>query len=81
VAARAGIDEQEPSWLLLRVALATPSRIAVVPVQDLLGLGNDSRMNVPGEEQGNWGFRLEPDQLDDALARRLRGATGAAGRR
>jgi 4-alpha-glucanotransferase len=81
LAARVGIEETEPSWLLLRLALQTPSRIAVVPVQDLLGLGNEARMNVPGREQGNWRFRLEPGQLDAALAHRLRAATALAGRR
>jgi 4-alpha-glucanotransferase len=76
----AGIVEEEPSWLLIRLALASRSRIAVAPVQDLLGLGNEARMNVPGRETGNWGYRLEAGQLDDALARRLRAATLAAER-
>jgi 4-alpha-glucanotransferase len=80
VAAEAGIHDDEPSWLLLRIALATRSRVAVVPIQDVLGLGNDARMNVPGREDGNWGFRLEPGQLSDGLAERLRDATRWAGR-
>ncbi len=76
----AGIDEEEPNWLLTRLALASPARLAIVPAQDLLGLGNEARMNTPGQEQGNWRFRLEPGALDDALAERLRSATRAAGR-
>jgi len=79
-AARAGIAEDEPSWLLLRLALVTPARVAIVPVQDLLGLGSEARMNTPGKERGNWRFRLEPGQLDEALAARLRAATESAGR-
>jgi 4-alpha-glucanotransferase len=80
VAAEHGIDEAEPSWLLIRLALAARSRIAIVPAQDVLALGNDARMNTPGREDGNWAWRLEPGQLDDALARRLREATQSAGR-
>ena len=76
----AGIDEQEPSWLLARLALASQASTAIVPVQDLLGLDNGARMNTPGREDGNWAFRLEPGALDDALAARLRAATLAAGR-
>jgi len=79
-AAEQGIDETEPSWLLVRLALASHAEVAIAPVQDLLALGNDARMNVPGREDGNWGYRLEPGQLDAALARRLRAATEFARR-
>jgi 4-alpha-glucanotransferase len=80
VAADAGIDEEEPTWLLIRLALSTRARTAIVPVQDVLGLGSDARMNTPGREDGNWQFRLEPGQLDGPLAARLRKATRFAGR-
>jgi 4-alpha-glucanotransferase len=76
----AGIEEDEPSWLIARLALASRARTAIVPVQDLLGLDNSARMNTPGREDGNWAFRLQPGALDDALAARLRKATRAAGR-
>ena len=66
----AGIEEDEPSWLVARLALASRARTAIVPVQDLLGLDNSARMNTPGREDGNWSFRLEPGALDDALAAR-----------
>jgi 4-alpha-glucanotransferase len=76
----AGVEEDEPSWLLARLALESRARTAIVPVQDLLGLDNDARMNTPGREDGNWGFRLREGALDDALATRLREATRRAGR-
>jgi 4-alpha-glucanotransferase len=79
-AAAAGLEEDDPSWLLLRLALASRARVAVVPMQDVLGLGNEARMNTPGREEGNWSWRLEEGSLDGALARRLRAATAAAGR-
>jgi 4-alpha-glucanotransferase len=76
----AGIDEEEPSWLLIRLALASRARVAIVPAQDLLGLGNEARMNTPGRKEGNWRFRLARGALDEALAERLRRATAAARR-
>ncbi len=45
---------------------------AIVPVQDLLGLGNEARMNLPGVTDGNWSWRLAPGALDAGLAARLR---------
>jgi 4-alpha-glucanotransferase len=79
-AASAGIDESEPSWVLVRLALTSRARVSIVPAQDLLGLGSDARMNTPATVRGNWQWRVEPDQLDDALAARLRDATADAGR-
>ena len=75
-----GLDPADPAWSLVELAYASPARLAVVPVQDLLGLGSEARMNVPGREQGNWRWRLEEGQLTDALAARVREATRAAGR-
>ena len=42
----------------LALALASKAKLAVIPVQDILGLNNDARMNVPGTEGANWAFRL-----------------------
>jgi 4-alpha-glucanotransferase len=80
LARSAGIEEEEPSWLMIRLALASRARTAIVPAQDVLGLGNEARMNTPGRTKGNWRFQLEPGALDDALAARLREATRSAGR-
>ena len=47
---------------LIGAALDCAAQGAVIPAQDLLGLGNEARMNLPGEAEGNWGWRLtEPD--------------------
>jgi 4-alpha-glucanotransferase len=77
---RTGLDPSDPAWSLVELALASRARLAVVPAQDLLGLGSEARMNVPGREQGNWRWRLEEGQLTAELALRLRRATEAAGR-
>jgi 4-alpha-glucanotransferase len=75
-----GIREREPHWGLVRLALASPASLAMMQMQDVLGLGSDARMNRPGRAHGNWNWRLEPGSLTPALARRLRAATEAAGR-
>jgi 4-alpha-glucanotransferase len=77
--AHAGVGEPEPHWALIRLALSSPARLAIVQMQDVLGLGSEARMNRPGRASGSWRWRL--DRLPGAeLARRLRAATEAAGR-
>jgi 4-alpha-glucanotransferase len=76
----AGIGEDEPHWALIRLALDSPARLSLIPAQDVLGLGSDARMNTPGKPEGNWQWRLEPGQLGDHLARRMRELTVAARR-
>lgn len=79
--ARAGIQEDEPWWALIRLAYGSPGVVAVIQLQDALGLGPEARMNVPGlVDQGNWSWRLEPGALTPELAARLRAATAEAGR-
>ena len=60
------------TWSLIRIALASVAETAIFPVQDLLGLGSESRMNLPGTASNNWGWRLAPGKLTPALARQLR---------
>jgi 4-alpha-glucanotransferase len=77
--AAAGVREREPHWSLIRLAFASPARLAMIQMQDALGLGSAARMNQPGRAAGAWRWRLA--RLPDArLARRLRAATEAAGR-
>ncbi|HET6943841.1 MAG TPA: 4-alpha-glucanotransferase [Gaiellaceae bacterium] len=78
--ARTGLDPRDPSWGLIEHAMTSRAALAVVPVQDVLSLGSEARMNRPGEANGNWSWRLERGQLTDELAARLREVT-ARGRR
>ena len=78
--AATGLDPDEPHWSLVRLALEPLARLAVVPAQDVLGLGDEARMNRPGRPEGNWTWRLEPGQLTDGLAARLRAETERGGR-
>ena len=59
-------------WALVRLALSSTARLAVVPAQDLLELDSGSRMNTPGTDEGNWAWRAEPGAFDPAVAERLR---------
>ncbi len=53
---------------------------AIAPLQDVLSLGTEARMNYPSREHGNWGWRVRAEQLTDALADRLAGLNHVYGR-
>jgi 4-alpha-glucanotransferase len=76
---RFGIRETEPWWALIRLAYASPARIAMVQAQDPLGLGSEARMNMPGSTERAWKWRLDAIPGRD-VARRLRAAAEEAGR-
>jgi 4-alpha-glucanotransferase len=56
---------------LIRLAMASVADTAIIPVQDVLGLGSEARMNTPGAPEGNWRWRLRDGALDTAHAERL----------
>ncbi|HEU4567245.1 MAG TPA: 4-alpha-glucanotransferase [Marmoricola sp.] len=64
--------EEPMPWALIRLALSSTARLAVVPAQDLLAMGSESRMNTPGTDEGNWAWQAPAGAFDDALARHLR---------
>ena len=74
---RRGIAD-DPHWALIRLVLSSPAVIAMIQVQDALGLGSEGRMNQPGSV-GAWGWRLS-DLPSRDVARRLRAATEEAHR-
>jgi 4-alpha-glucanotransferase len=76
----AGAFPDRDAWALLQLALSSRASLAMVPMQDALGLGSEARMNRPGEAEGNWAWRLRPGQLTDELAARLCAEVEAAGR-
>ena len=73
-------DEEMPG-ALVRLAMMSTARLAVVPAQDLLALGSEARMNTPGTETGNWKWRAPEGAFDDELAAGLREVVAEAGRR
>ena len=70
----------EPWWAMTRLTWRSPARLAIAPMQDLLGLPGAARMNRPGTMEGNWSWRMDADALTPALTGRLGVMTGAAGR-
>jgi 4-alpha-glucanotransferase len=76
---------REPSsgeihWEMIRLAMMSVADRVVFPMQDLLGLGAEARMNRPGKKDGNWQWRLFPEQLAPPLSRRLLEMTRGCGR-
>jgi 4-alpha-glucanotransferase len=65
---------------LVRAAWTSVAELAIAPLQDVLGLGAEARMNHPGQAAGNWTWRIAADRLTDEPATWLRALTSAAGR-
>lgn len=80
VLAYLGRDGHDIVWDLIRVALGSVADTAVFPLQDVLVLGSEARMNVPGQAEGNWRWRVLPEQLSDEPAHRLADLTTLYGR-
>jgi 4-alpha-glucanotransferase len=67
-------------WDLIRLALSSVANQAIIPLQDVLGLGNEARMNFPGTSAGNWGWRYRSAALTQEISDRLRTMTETYGR-
>lgn len=67
-------------WTMIRMAMQSVARLAVVPVQDILELGSEARMNTPGQPEKNWTWRLLPGQLGPTHAKRLAALIAVTGR-
>jgi len=63
----ADLSGDDMPWPLIRVAIESDARLAIIPMQDLLSLGEEARFNTPGTVDGNWQWRLHGDEsLDEA---------------
>jgi 4-alpha-glucanotransferase len=65
-------DDSEINWAMIRAVQASVADLAIVPLQDVLGLGSAARMNLPGTVSGNWKWRYRPGALTGELSARLR---------
>lgn len=74
------ISEPMP-WLLIRAALESVANLVILPLQDVLELGSEARMNTPGTTEGNWQWRFTWAQWDEARSERLRREIEIYGRR
>ena len=64
-------DGSQIQWDLIALALRSAANTAIYPLQDILGLGSEARMNVPGRENGNWAWRFQWHQLTPEIEQRL----------
>ena len=75
-----GSDGSEINWEFIRAAWSSVADSAVAPLQDVLGLDNSARMNLPASTDGNWRWRFNDSDLTDDVAARLRELTEVYGR-
>ncbi len=74
------VGEEGIHWALTRLAMGSVANLAVFPLQDLLGLGSEAKMNTPGIAAGNWEWRYHPEALSDGLIWKFRSVTYMYGR-
>ena len=73
-------DGTEIHWDFIRASFSSVADMAIVPLQDALGLGTESRMNLPGTTEGNWAWRYKAGALNDEITARLKKLTQLYGR-
>jgi 4-alpha-glucanotransferase len=70
-----GFDNEAINWVFIRAVLASVASIAIIPLQDVLGLGSEARMNLPGAVTGNWKWRCLASALTSEIKTKLRELT------
>ena len=73
-------NSDEVAWELIRLAWSSVAALAMAPLQDLLDLGGEARMNLPGSVEGNWRWRCTDEMLSTPVLDRLRGLTTSSNR-
>lgn len=74
------LDRESGHWDLIRMAMRSVADTAIIPMQDLLGLGETARMNRPSVTVGNWAWQLKPEEIDASVGERLREMAETYGR-
>lgn len=67
-----GFQDEPVNWVFIRAVMASVANVAVIPLQDVLGLGSEARMNLPGTLSGNWKWRYKASALTKEMSDRLR---------
>lgn len=75
-----GTDGREINWDFIRLAFQSVAVMAIIPLQDVLGLGSEARMNIPGTASGNWRWRFTRDMITSQIENRLLEMTKSSGR-
>ncbi len=74
------VSEKTIHWELIRLAMRSIADMVIIPMQDVLGLGEKARMNLPSSPKGNWEWRLTTEQLSPCLIQKLSEMTRIYGR-
>jgi len=74
------LTEENISWEFIRLAMMSVANTVVIPMQDILGLGEEAKMNLPATANGNWQWRLMMDQITPSVVEKLREMTEIYGR-
>lgn len=74
------LDPADPAWSLIEAAWSSRAALAIAPLQDVLDLGAEARMNFPGTSHGNWQWRFAGGELTSERAARLRALTASSRR-
>lgn len=74
------VDGSNAAWDFIRLALSSPADTAILPLQDVLSLGTEHRMNIPGTTRGNWGFTFSFDWWQEGFSEGLRYLSALFGR-
>ena len=73
-------EVREINWDMIRAAMASVADTAIIPMQDVLGLSSEARMNLPASESGNWIWRMKNEMVSEDVSARLRELTQVYGR-
>jgi 4-alpha-glucanotransferase len=69
------VKESEVHWEFIRLAMMSVANFSIIPMQDILGLGEEARMNLPATSKGNWEWRLREEQITSSVEEKLRELT------
>jgi 4-alpha-glucanotransferase len=64
-------EEEGYNWGMMRAAWSSVADLAIVPMQDIIGLGSEARINIPSTLGNNWKWRATEDQINNALAKKV----------
>jgi len=67
-----GFEDKPIHWVMIRGIMSSVANTAIAPMQDILGLGSEARMNLPGVASGYWKWRMKPGVATDDIAARLK---------
>ena len=74
------VNSRNAHRVLHRMALNSVAKLAIIPLQDILGLGSSAKMNIPGTTKGNWGWRITSEEIPWERALELRQLNSLYGR-